>query len=89
MSESTYVNKGFYFKARRTLKPFRAEIKNFLFLHGSCDCGRSDIDVAIVTLRQPIRMEFWNGKVKESDSFVLGSECVVQLRQKLEGLQHD
>lgn len=79
MSESIFVNKKFYFSGKKLAKQIRPKTRTFGFSHGTCDCGRVGVDLAIVDLRDPIKLEFHNGKIKEGTHFALGSECVFLL----------
>lgn len=73
---SEFVNKNLYFKSRMLGRQIRNSIKSMTFSKGTCDCGKSGVDLCVVETKQPLRLVFHNGKEKESNRFALGSECV-------------
>jgi hypothetical protein len=86
------VNSGFYFKSQKALKSIPKEnpwkkqddkpkMVSCYYSHGSCMCGKTDVDTVVVKMNKIVKYEFWNHKVLESDVFVLGTDCIVRFSE--------
>ncbi len=85
--EETRVNSGFYFKSQKALKKIphqkqldkdtKPKMVGCYYSHGSCMCGKPDVDTVVVKMNKPVKYKFWNGKELERDVFVLGTDCIV------------
>lgn len=79
MPESIFVNKKTYFEGNRVIKGLGGLVKSASFGHGTCDCGKENVDLLNIEFRSIMSIQFWNGKEKDAMKFSLGSECMERL----------